>query len=79
MTQQILQINFKFHLSCDAYREAVAPVAEPIAAVPGLLWKVWLLNDWMVAESDGVDAAAGGGLIVAHGPARISARLTSAF
>ncbi|MCB0055485.1 MAG: YdhR family protein [Caldilineaceae bacterium] len=36
MTQQILQINFKFHLAGDAYREAVAPVAEPIAAVPGL-------------------------------------------
>ena len=45
MTQQILQINFKFHVSGDAFREAAAPVAEPIAAVPGLLWKVWLLNE----------------------------------
>ncbi|MCA9900931.1 MAG: YdhR family protein [Anaerolineales bacterium] len=45
MSQKILQINFKFHVSRAEYETAVAPVAEPIAAVPGLLWKVWLLNE----------------------------------
>ncbi len=44
MSQKILQINFKYHLSRAEYETAVMPVAEPIAAVPGLLWKVWLLN-----------------------------------
>lgn len=44
MSQKILQINFKYHLSRTEYETAVLPVAEPIAAVPGLLWKVWLLN-----------------------------------
>ena len=44
MSQKILQINFKYHLSRAEYETAVMPVAEPIAAVPGLLWKVWLMN-----------------------------------
>jgi hypothetical protein len=45
MTQQILQINFKFTSSANDYRKLVAPFADPIAAVPGLKWKVWLLNE----------------------------------
>ena len=45
MTQKILQINFKFTQSADDYVKLVAPFADPIAAVPGLSWKVWILND----------------------------------
>jgi len=45
MTQKLLQINFKFTQSADDYVKLVAPFADPIAAVPGLSWKVWILND----------------------------------
>jgi hypothetical protein len=45
MSGRILQINFKFNVSPAQYEEAVAPLANGIAAVPGLRWKVWLMND----------------------------------
>jgi hypothetical protein len=41
----ILQINFKLNVSTDEYRKICDAVAEPIADVPGLQWKVWLLNE----------------------------------
>ena len=46
---RILQLNFKFSVSPEEYAEAVSPLAEPIAAVDGLRWKVWLMNE---AESE---------------------------
>ncbi len=61
MSQKILQINFKYHVSRAEYETAVAPAAEPIAAVPGLLWKVWILNE---AEQEG-----GGIYLFANGQA----------
>ncbi len=45
MTQKILQINFKFSSSAAEYVKLVAPLADPIAAVPGLNWKVWIVNE----------------------------------
>ncbi len=45
MSEQILQINFKFNVSGEEYEKAVTPVAEPIAAVKGLRWKVWFVNE----------------------------------
>ena len=45
MSQKIVQINFKFNVSRAEYEEAVTPVAEEIAAVNGLRWKVWLMNE----------------------------------
>lgn len=45
MSQKILQINFKYHVSRAEYETAVAPLAAPIAAMPGLVWKVWLMNE----------------------------------
>jgi len=45
MTQKILQINFQFTQSATDYVKLVAPFADPIAAVPGLSWKVWILNE----------------------------------
>jgi hypothetical protein len=49
MSERILQVNFKFNVSRAEYEGAVAPMAHDIAAVPGLRWKVWLMND---AESE---------------------------
>lgn len=45
MSEKILQINFKFNVSGEEYEKAVSPVAESIAAVDGLRWKVWIVNE----------------------------------
>ena len=44
MAQKIWQVNYKFNVSPDQYTEAVAPLAEPISNIQGLLWKVWIMN-----------------------------------
>jgi hypothetical protein len=45
MPTTVLQINFKFNVSPAELAEAFAPIAEPIAKVPGLRWKIWSLNE----------------------------------
>ena len=61
MAPQILQINFKFNVSREAYEQAVAPLASDFAAVPGCRWKIWLMNE-AASEAGGIyhfeDAAA---------------------
>ena len=42
---QILQINFKFNVSREQFEETCSSLAQDFANVPGLLWKVWLMND----------------------------------
>jgi len=49
MSGRILQLNFKFNVSPAEYEQAVSPLASEIAAVAGLRWKVWIMND---AESE---------------------------
>jgi Putative mono-oxygenase ydhR len=44
MSVRILQVNFRFNASPAEYERAMAPLAEAVAAVPGLRWKVCLLN-----------------------------------
>ena len=45
MSKTVLQINFKFNVTPAELAEAFAPLAEPIAKVPGLRWKIWSLNE----------------------------------
>jgi hypothetical protein len=45
MPGTVLQINFKFSISPSQLAEDFTPLAEPIAKVPGLRWKIWSLND----------------------------------
>jgi len=45
MAARIVQLNFKFGVSAAEYAGAVKPMAEDFAAVPGLRWKVWLMNE----------------------------------
>ena len=45
MSGKILQLNFKFSVSSAEYEEAVSPLAGEFAAVPGLRWKIWIVND----------------------------------
>jgi hypothetical protein len=72
MTQKILQINFKFTSSADEYVKLVAPFADPIAAVPGLTWKVWLVNEknreaggvYLFRDEASVDAYLNGAIVM---------------
>jgi hypothetical protein len=45
MSERILQINFKYNVAKDDYVGAVSGLANDFAAVEGLIWKVWLIND----------------------------------
>lgn len=49
MPAKILQLNFKFNVPRADYEAAVSPLANDFAEVPGLVWKVWLMNE---AESE---------------------------
>jgi len=40
----MLQLNFNFSVSKEEYEQAVSPLADKFADVPGLKWKVWILN-----------------------------------
>lgn len=41
----ILQVNFKLNVSGAEYGALCESVAQAMADVPGLRWKVWLLNE----------------------------------
>ena len=41
----ILQVNFKLNVPLAEYQEMCKSFTQPIAEVPGLQWKIWLLNE----------------------------------
>ena len=45
MSARIMQLNFRFNVSGAEYEQAVSPLADDFAAVPGLRWKVWMINE----------------------------------
>ena len=45
MSEKILQLNLNFSISRAELEAAWLDVAQPIAEVPGLRWKVWLMNE----------------------------------
>jgi len=45
MSIKILQLNFKFNVSRAEYEQAVSSLASEFAAVPGLRWKIWMINE----------------------------------
>lgn len=45
MSEVLVQINFKFGVSAEEYTKAVSPLAESFSKIPGLIWKIWPLND----------------------------------
>ncbi len=45
MPGKILQINYKLDGPRDKYEEENEPYAQPIADVPGLRWKIWIINE----------------------------------
>ena len=64
----ILQINFKLDVPSAEYRKTVQSVVQAIADVPGLVWKVWLLNE---QESEA------GGIYLFHDEQSLAAYLSS--
>ncbi len=45
MSKTILQVNYRFNSSRSQHVAMVTPLAEPISGVPGLIWKIWLMNE----------------------------------
>ena len=45
MPAKILQINFRLKTSTSEYQSLCESVAQAFADVPGLRWKIWLLNE----------------------------------
>jgi hypothetical protein len=45
MSKTIVQINYKINSSLADFTALVTPMAEQIASFPGLLWKIWLINE----------------------------------
>jgi hypothetical protein len=45
MSGRILNVIFKFNVTGDEYTDAVQPLVDDVAKVPGLQWKIWILNE----------------------------------
>ena len=45
MPKAILQVNYHFTSSHGQHVQMVTPLAEPLSGVPGLIWKIWLMNE----------------------------------
>ncbi len=45
MCSKILQVNFRLKASTQEYQALCQSVAQAVADVPGLCWKIWMLND----------------------------------
>ena len=45
MSQKILQVNMKFSIPRADLEARFLAAAKPVADWPGLVWKVWLMNE----------------------------------
>ena len=45
MAGTVLQVNAKLNVSPAEYEKTVTPMADAFAAVEGLRWKIWLVNE----------------------------------
>jgi hypothetical protein len=45
MSETLMQLNFKYDVAADEYIGAVAPLARQFADLPGLRWKIWIINE----------------------------------
>jgi hypothetical protein len=67
----ILQINFKLNVAPAEYQKICSSLAQPIADVPGLIWKVWMLNEqdgeaggiYLFQDKQSLDAYLSGSII----------------
>ena len=49
MSGRVLQVNFKFSVIRAEYEELASSLAQAFAEVPGLVWKIWIMDE---AESE---------------------------
>ena len=45
MSGRLLQLNFKFSVTGAEYEAAVGPLADDFAALDGLIWKIWMIDE----------------------------------
>ncbi|MDH3269052.1 MAG: YdhR family protein [Ignavibacteria bacterium] len=45
MSERLLQINFNFSVSSGEYEQAVNSLVDQFANLPGLMWKIWIMNE----------------------------------
>lgn len=45
MSLKLVQVNYTFAGSRAAFEEAFSPIAPEIARVPGLRWKIWMMDE----------------------------------
>lgn len=45
MAEALLQVNFELNVSTGEYKNIATSVADAFAQVPGLRWKLWILNE----------------------------------
>jgi len=45
MSTRLLQLNFQFSVTGAEYEAAVSALAEDFAALEGLIWKIWMINE----------------------------------
>ena len=76
MSGKIVQINFKFNVPRRDYEQAVSPLAGEIAAVAGLHWKVWLMNE-TESEAGGIYLFDDEAMVEAYLEGPIVAQVTS--
>lgn len=53
MSAKILQINYKLNGPRAEYERENLPYARPIADLPGLRWKIWIINETQ-SEAGGI-------------------------
>ena len=53
MAGRVLQINFKFGVIRSEYEELASSLAQAFAEVPGLVWKIWIMNE-VKSEAGGI-------------------------
>ena len=45
MSGMLLQLNFNYSVTSTEYEGAVSPLADQFAELPGLRWKIWIINE----------------------------------
>ena len=45
MSGRLLQLNFRFSVTSAEYEAAVGPLADDFAALDGLIWKIWMIDE----------------------------------
>lgn len=73
MSQQILQVNLNFSIPRADLEAAWLGFAQPISETPGLVWKVWLMNEeqkeaggiYLFESGDAARAYVGGPVVAA--------------